>query len=141
MLASVLHVASARVACFLCFGLLVACGCGGERTVAGRITYKQPLTGGQIHFIGSDGKSVSGVINADGTYFVTGAPTGEVAVAIISYSFGGGDLKQGLTAGMSTKQAPQIRSAIPTKYSDPKTSGLKYTIDSRSKTIDITLTD
>jgi hypothetical protein len=121
--------------------LLLIVGCGGERTVTGRITYKQPLTGGQIHFIGSDGKSVSGVINPDGTYFVTGAPSGEVSVAVVSYSIEGGDLKQGLAVSLSTKQAPQIRSAIPTKYSDPKTSGLKYTIDSRSKKLDIELTD
>jgi hypothetical protein len=117
---------------FACFG------CGGPSTVTGTVTYKsRPLPKGEINFIGIGGKSASGTINSDGTYFVGNVPPGDVRVTIISYYVEGED-KFGLVA---FKKAPPMRSAIPTKYNDPDKSGLKYKIDSRAKKIDITLAD
>ena len=115
-----------------------AVGCGGPLTVTGTVKYNsKPLTRGQISFVGADGKSASGTINADGTYVVIGVPRGEVKVSVTSYHVEGED-KFGLRP---LKTAPPMKSAIPKKYNDPATSGLRYTIDGRKKTIDFELTD
>ena len=64
--------------------LALVCGCGGgERTVTGRVKYKEPLSGGQVQFVGADGKSASGTIGPDGSYTVVGVPAGDVSVAEI----------------------------------------------------------
>src|SRR5262245_56573634 len=119
--------------------VLVLCGCGGgPATVTGVVKYKgQPLTKGQISFIAADGKSASGVIGADGTYSAANVPAGAVTATVQSYRVEG-EAKLGFAI---QKTPPKMDSAIPKKYNDPSTSGLKYTIDSRSKTIDIDLTD
>jgi hypothetical protein len=118
--------------------LALAAGCGGPRTVSGTVSYNgKPLTRGQISFVGSGGKSASGTINADGTYVVTDVPAGEVTATVVSY-YVEGEAKFGLTP---LKSAPPMKSAIPTKYNDPKTSGLVYLVDARKKTIDVELAD
>jgi hypothetical protein len=122
----------------LLVALALACGCGGPRTVTGKVTYaSKPLKKGQISFVGANGKSASGTINDDGSYLVTNVPAGEVTVVVVSY-FVEGENKFGLTP---LKSAPPMKSAIPTKYNDPATSGLRYTLDSSRKTIHIELTD
>jgi hypothetical protein len=121
----------------LLLALAAVAGCGGPRTVSGKVSYKgKPLGKGQISFVGL-GKSVSGTINADGTYVVTDVPAGEVTATVVSY-YVEGEAKFGLTP---LKTAPPMKSAIPTKYNDPKTSGLVYLVDARKKTIDVELTD
>lgn len=122
---------------------LLAAGCGGERTLSGIVRYKgQPVAGGQVSVIAPDGKSVSGTINPDGTYTVVGVPAGEVVVTVTSVYMDGEDrLKKGVAALQLPKNPPVVKSAVPVKYNDPKVSGLKYNLDSRSKTIDIDLTD
>jgi hypothetical protein len=118
--------------------LAPAAGCGGPRTVTGKVSYNgKPLGKGQISFVGSGGKSASGTINADGTFVVTDVPAGEVTATVVSY-YVEGEAKFGLTP---LKSAPPMRSAIPTKYNDPATSGLRYVVDARKKTIDVELTD
>jgi hypothetical protein len=118
--------------------LVLAAGCGGPRTVSGKVSYNGKALGkGQISFVGSGGKSASGTINADGTYVVTDVPAGEVTATVVSY-FVEGEAKFGLTP---LKSAPPMKSAIPTKYNDPKTSGLVYVVDARKKTIDVELAD
>jgi hypothetical protein len=140
-------VAVARVAVGLILTLL-ASGCGGgTSTITGTVKYLgRPLTNGQISFIGKDGKSASSTIGPDGKYTVTNAPTGSVTVTVLAYQTTGeaklgsftGEAKLGSKA---PKTQPSMTSAVPPKYNDPATSGLQYTIDSGSKTIDIDLTD
>jgi hypothetical protein len=123
----------------LLLAVAFACsGCGSNQAkVTGTITYgTNPVTRGQISFIGSDGQSASGTINADGTYVVFNVPRGEVTVAIVSTAAEG----EGKLGAAILPQAPTIKSLIPVRYNDEKSSGLKYTITSSPQKIDIELT-
>jgi hypothetical protein len=130
--------------------LLCASGCGDSKaTVRGTVTYKNsPLTSGEVRFIGKSGTVPrAGLIGPDGRYEIIDAPVGEVQVTVVCIK-SDGPLTQvnmgGKTAdGKSvrkrdTKPSPRT-SAIPTKYNDPKTSGLLFTITTGSQSIDIAL--
>jgi hypothetical protein len=121
----------------------LCCGCGGPATVSGTVKYRgQAVTQGQISFIGADGKSASGTINPDGTYSVPNVPSGPVTVVVLAYRVEGDTKTDPLAARTEqTRRMGRVDSAIPTKYNEPGTSGLKYKIESRSQTIDIDLTD
>jgi len=119
-------------------GVLLVASCGGDRTLTGKVSYKsQPLTKGQISFVGEGGKSASGTINNDGTYFVKNPPLGVVTVTVLAYQVEGED-KFGFAP---QKTAPPMKSAVPVKYNEPSTSGLKYTIERKTTTLDIDLVD
>jgi hypothetical protein len=108
--------------------------------VSGTLTYKsQPLTSGQIHFIGEDNKTRSSTINGDGTYRIEDAPVGKVKIAVVSLKHEG---EGKLSPGFKILPKPvETVSAIPTKYGDPARSGLVYPVEARSQTIDIDLKD
>src|SRR5262249_41683905 len=53
--------------------------------VHGKVRYGgRPIIYGSVVLIGSDDMPVTGPINADGTYAVSGVPTGVVRVAVVS---------------------------------------------------------
>ena len=142
--------------------LLVVIGCGDPTglekryPVSGTVTYNgQPVPKGNVYFVPVDpkGRSASGSIEQDGSYRLTtaaegdGALPGEYKVAVIAQDIdmtevlkeaGGGAGRQSETFRKATQQA---KSLIPKKYSDPETSGLRKTVEARSNTIDIQLTD
>jgi hypothetical protein len=123
-------------------GAIVALGgCGSQAVVTGKITYKkEPLTTGEVSFIASDGKSRSGLISPDGTYKIVDAPLGSVVIVVVAKQLAG-KVEKGdpLSAKPKGGRAAQMKSAIPEKYNDPKTSGLTYTVTSGRQTRDIDL--
>jgi hypothetical protein len=83
-----------------------------------------PLKAGSVTFASKDGKTtVATPIAEDGTYLAR-VPQGEYTVAI------------GPPKVKDPKNPPP---AIPAKYSDPKTSGITYTVTAGKQTFDLDL--
>lgn len=119
-------------------------GCGpSQATVRGKITYRnQPVTSGEIHFIGEKGVSRSGLVNRNGSFEVHDVPVGQVKVAVVSYKSSGTPKPPKI--GMKVQDPDEIvprASAIPTTYNDVASSGLAFTISLGTQTIDIQLKD
>lgn len=138
--------------------------------VSGKITYKgDPVTGGTIYFhafladgSGNTGASFHYVIKPDGTYIGTEMPAEKMLVSIETESLNPnrpavkgtvakaeGAQQQQLMDMMkkvnnvpdSSAQAWGTYVKIPSKYLDPKTSGLEVTLTKGSNNYDINLTD
>lgn len=125
----------------LCSALaaLVAAGCGSDDKpktvpVTGTVTYKgQPLTSGMITFLPTGGttnaeanvRPATDMLESDGTYSLTtfapgdGVRPGEYLVTIVSYEVPPSPEGGGIWA-------------IPQKYGNPQTSGLKASIPAES---------
>lgn len=102
--------------------------------VFGKVRYKnQPLSGGAISFIGENGFFRSN-IDKDGSYQVNDCPPGPVKVSVRSVAMS-------LKKQKGDKVEWIVKSLIPTKYNDPKTSGLTYTIGGDRQQINIDLKD
>lgn len=121
----------------LVLGVLLLTGCGGgglnvpTGTVSGTVTMGgKPLTDATITFIGeTNGDTASGVLQSDGTYSLKygsgfGVPAGDYRVVVVA----GAAASSGPTNPedlMKTVKVPQVvKSPIPDKYRDPKTSAL-----------------
>jgi hypothetical protein len=142
------------------FGRLILCGllssagtfglpgCGGSTLpptvpVAGNVTFKgQPLTSGTVRFNPTDpqkGRPAEAKIEKDGRFTVStfrpgdGVLAGEYGISVTSFTDGPKvpDKDKGLGLGDI--------SAIPAKYNDPKTSGLKETFQSGKPRNDLKL--
>ncbi|HKB41551.1 MAG TPA: carboxypeptidase-like regulatory domain-containing protein [Gemmataceae bacterium] len=63
---------------------VTAVGCGfGKGDISGKVTYKgEPLKGGTVAFVASEGPSFSGEINEDGTYTVFHVRSGTYKVCV-----------------------------------------------------------
>jgi hypothetical protein len=133
----------------LCLGsglmlvLVTLAGCTSRPVITGTVTYKNgPLTTGQVSFIGADGKSRSSGIGSDGTYEIVDAPPGDVTIVVIATKAEGKATGASpLGASTTTPQAIAVRSLIPVKYNDPKTSGLTYLVTPGKQTKNIELGD
>jgi hypothetical protein len=118
------------------FALVACCGCGGGVSTAevkGKVTLDgQPLTGGSVSFIpaqdatkGAAGLMSAGEINAQGE-FTLGCANGKPGATVGTHqvtvrpAFGGGSTPTGTAPAAAGKVQ-----AVPPKYSDPATSGLK----------------
>ena len=128
------------VALALLAGLAAAAGCSKPvAVVTGTVTFdNKPLTTGEIHFLGPEGKSRSTVIGTDGTYRVDNAPVGKVKVAVVARKVEG----EGKLMANPWKALPKpatVTSLIPTKYNDPEQSGLSYDVAMGQQTIDVAL--
>jgi hypothetical protein len=123
--------------------LLGGCG-GGSPVISGQVTYKkQLLTTGEVSFIAADGKSRSGLIGADGRYEIRDAPEGPVMVVVVARktevaASPGSPLVRKIG---EPAPAPIIRSLVPEKYNDPRTSGLSYVVVRGTQTKDLNLED
>jgi hypothetical protein len=118
----------------LSLSVLIASGCGEKvGTISGEVKLKdKAVAEGTISFLSQVGKkkSVQGPIK-DGKYTVSNVPVGDAIITI-----------QGPPAKVpfGTKVTPtKAKPAIPPKYADPKTSGLKYTVVAGEQEHPITL--
>jgi hypothetical protein len=130
-------------------GLVVCClmlsGCGGSslETVAvdGTVTYDgKPLEIGVVRFVPVDpeGMMATGTLKPGGKYTLAtrnsdGIIEGDYKVTVESFLIDETVPEKDRELGIGGK-----KSAIPTKYSDPETSGLRETIDG-SRSIDFAL--
>ncbi|MBL8851335.1 MAG: hypothetical protein JNG89_16755 [Planctomycetaceae bacterium] len=125
----------------VCLGLA---GCGGELdtvSVDGTVTYDgKPLEMGIVRFVPVDpeGMLATGPLKAGGEFTLStrgsdGVLEGDYTVTVESFLIDDTVPEKDRELGIGGK-----KSAIPQKYSDPETSGLKETIDgSRSISIEL----
>jgi hypothetical protein len=133
-------------AAFLAVALSAAAGCsGGTGNVTGKITYKnEPVPGGSVQFMSPAGAFV-GEIGPDGSYSVSGVPTGASKIAITCQDPKYAEYMNQLAAHARDPKVPKPKGSpddfnkIPTKYTDFTSSGLTYEVKSGSQTHDIEL--
>lgn len=123
--------------------VLVLCGCGGPRTapVSGQVIQDGvPVGFGTIGFLSEeDGRATSGMLRPDGTYRVPDAPVGPVIITVQTYP---------LPPQVQPPDAPAPAVVPPTQpryvpiaehYADASTSDLRYKVEPRPQTHNITL--
>jgi len=128
--------------------IVPACGESGPKftmgTVSGKVTYEgKPLTSGTVSFVSTNNNrpNANGTISPDGTFTLhtqnigDGAAVGDYDVMISSVDPKEYNTKLPGTAPREKK----IKSTVPKKYDDPKTSGLKETVKSGTNTINFDL--
>ena len=111
--------------------LLAAIGCDGSPvgTVSGRVTCAGKPIKGQISFVPSSGGSAITVnIDPNGSYVADGVPIGQMAVTVV-----GTDVPDLASQGQALKASKgrvgqQMKSVVPERYSDPRTSDLSCTV-------------
>jgi hypothetical protein len=140
---SLAHSARPFLGAGLLLAALLAAGCNSRPVVSGTVKYKgEIVTTGEVSFIGADGTSRSGLIGPDGRYEIIDPPKGDVTVVVVSTRVeGAGKARGSALAGLKTEAAPIVRSVVPVKYGDPKTSDLKHVVVSGAQTKNIDLTD
>jgi hypothetical protein len=144
-----------------CNGLLVFAvwaisGCGGDDLarrypVSGRVTRQgQPLTKGTINFLpldASKGRTATAEIQPDGSYSLMtkdpgdGAIAGEYRVTVNVMDVDDSKLER-MPGGMPRLDQPgkvQVKSMVPSKFSDPSQTELKATVETHSNTCDFDL--
>jgi len=149
-------------------GLLVlGCGKSGSHgsSISGTLTYKaKPVPGGTLLFH-ANGKAFQASLSADGSYSVPDLPPGDYIVTIdtrhlkdvvgpegmmakMASQFSGDVSEKSMPMNKELSKAKEMRKdtppqyrAIPDKYADAKTSGLKVTVESGSNTKELELKD
>lgn len=113
--------------------LACSSGCGKKIdlvNVSGSVKVKgQPLTHGVVMIKPADGNITSALIQPDGTFTVTDVMPGEVNISINEFV-----MDRDPSQGAGSK-----RVAIPEKYKEMETSGLKFTVGPDSQAIDLNL--
>lgn len=124
--------------------LLTGCG-GGKGSVSGKVMYNgTALPFGSVQFMTPGGAFVS-EIGSDGSYSLTGIPTGSATISVTCQDPKYADYMKQLSASSRDPKAPKPKgrpedySKIPSKYSDFSTSGLTYEIKSGTQTHNIEL--
>lgn len=112
--------------------LLIAGGCGGDDRpdvyeATGEIIYQgQPVEGAQVMFMPAAARQATGTTGADGRFVLStygtddGAVAGEHEVTVA---------KMVKANPNDTSSYPEMRAAIPVKYNNPRTSGLKAQVN------------
>ena len=128
-------------------GLLLIAGCGRADvgSVAGQVTLDgRPLSGAVIVFENAErGVSVNAELADDGSYAVRtfdtrGLPPGEYAVAVRPGGVAGTDAP---LVGEETPQDASFSQAVPARYRNTQTSGLRATVEAgRNPPFDFQLT-
>lgn len=142
---------ASKIAFLLAIVSFVACvaGCGGGRDgvrIEGSVTLDgAPLPAAMIVFTNSQGESRSAEVKPDGSFSMTELLTGDYEVAVKTSQFKPARVarppvsspKGGSPVGSGSAETTYV--AIPTKYENPKTSGLKVTVDKPRDDIEIKL--
>ncbi len=128
-------------------GCLILASCGGRyesipetgATLEGTVTYgKEPLQAALIIVAGANG-SAQGNIGEDGRYKVENVPLGEVSIAVNTAAAKGEAIGKAMAQSQGkAKAAPKIID-VPAKYANPKSSGIKTTINKGKNTYDIVI--
>ena len=120
-------------------GILFVFGCSGKQPLSGKITFSDdgsPLPAGAV-FFETPTYSASGVIKKNGTYVVgsdslkDGLPKGTYAVIIR-----GADEITTIDARGGGMPMERRTPLIDSKYQNPDTSGLSFTVDGKTKKFD-----
>jgi hypothetical protein len=129
--------------------LVAASGCGGGTgDVSGVVKYKgQPLDGGQVQFKGANNKTAAADLKPDGTFRVSGVPTGTVKVAVsyvdprVMEHFK--NLSGASREGKASPKGPVSQyDKIPPKYGDFAASGLTIEVKpGKNEGVEIDLKD
>ena len=128
------------------FAIILIAGCGGGKgNVTGKVSYKgQPLPYGNVQFSTSGGAFVS-EIASDGSYSISGVPTGSAKITVNCQDPGYVEYMKALSSAGRDPKAPKPKGKpedfdrIPTKYNSFETSGLTYDVKSGNTTFDIDL--
>jgi hypothetical protein len=153
--------------CLVPLGLLcllsAITGCGRAKgDVHGRVIFQdrtgktRPVASGSVMVIGGDSLPYYGPIQQDGSFTISGVPTGQARATVSSPDPRGGSAR-GATKGRrgdpdagvaAAGRGPQALAVsiedwfpIPAKYADPQTSGLSLTISAGMNPFEILLTD
>lgn len=111
---------------------ITVAGCSDNKplTVNGSVSYKgQRIPAGIVKFYGPENHSSMAYVR-DGTFIVTDLPPGEYKASVESDD----SEKKGLDKAQGGKPLK-----IPSKYNDPKTSGLVFTLTGSTREIPIDL--
>jgi hypothetical protein len=107
--------------------VVVVSGCsskGKKVTVNGTVSYQgKAVPSGILKFSGPEGSYSAAVIQPDGTFIITDVVPGEVKVGVTQGPQGTED-----SSGKKRNQPQEAQVSLPTKYLDPSTSGVTYTI-------------
>jgi hypothetical protein len=99
-------------------------------TIHGTVSYNgKPLNSGILKIVGAEGAYTAATIQADGTFVLTDVAPGEVTVAVVEAPQGSRS-----SSGEQRKSSPP---SLPKKFSNPTTSGLKYTITPETRELPI----
>jgi len=133
----------ARYAALTCVALLVGCGSAPDDRwtknrpkvypASGTVTYKgSPVADAVVVFSPNSGsRGAQAKTGADGTYKLTtfdkddGATIGSFQVTVSKLTV---TETQAPTSNMRNVPPPVVKHELPKKYSDPKTSGLNYSV-------------
>jgi hypothetical protein len=155
------------------FLAVIVLGCSSRRdtgvlpnSLSGKVTYNgKPVGGGTVIFIGKDkqGKdiNVNAILQPDGSYSISGIPTGDHLVAVETQSVKPQEsavipgskegqsydkaqeqyMKMMKQKGATKEAAAPVYVKIPQKYASPKSSGLTVSVKEGANTKDFELKD
>jgi hypothetical protein len=133
---------------FLLWLFITVAGCGGgqpKATVSGTVTYNdKPVPFGTVAFYGANNQVSSAGTDANGRYQATNVPVGLVKITVTTSLPSSGlekaakQMKKRFGRGNPMPTSADIVS-VPTKYSDPSTSGLSLTVMEGPQPFDIVL--
>ena len=136
----------------VCGALFALCafGCGGEAgrgKVAGKVSVgDKAATAGEIRFHGPNGAVTSARINGDGSYEIPDLSPGDMKVTVHPAGLTGRVSlpPKGTTpidsGGTGVAPDPSKSPAVPIKYQNPDSTGLKFLVKSGDNTFDAKLT-
>jgi hypothetical protein len=134
--------------------MLSSCASVKRGDVRGKVSYRgRSVIYGSVVLIGSDDMPVTGHINSDGTYAVSGVPVGDVRVAVVSPNPARPqppDRKRPRTGDPKASPLPKTRPVapevdrrkwfrLPKQYELADSSGITTTIYDGDNTFDIEL--
>jgi len=133
--------------------LLLAAGCSSKGTISGKVTYQgKPLTAGTVTFVPEQGGGAFMGYIREGQYKVEDVPPGSAKIAVstpvASNRFIGKmqpppevlkSAVRDMPSADAAKQAVPEAVPIPSRFENPDTSGLTYTVKSGGQVHDIDL--
>jgi hypothetical protein len=137
------------LAVLLICSVCLASGCGKPvGNVTGKVAYKgKSLEFGSVTIASSDGTSIGGDINPDGTYLIKNVPVGKGKVGVTAQDPKkieenrkiAAALREGHTMPAGRPQIDAKLNVIPNSYGTPESSGLVVDVKTGTTTYDIDL--